>query len=117
MKLTAFRISKFKSIIESGECRLPADNILVLAGQNEAGKSAVLEALDFFRNGPSANFRKLHQRQGEGAEVLCKFVLEESDIQAIRTTTDLEPLARTSLMTDGITFVRQFKPDTGDALL
>ena len=43
-----FRITDFRSIIDSGECPLSADNITVLAGQNEAGKTAILCALRDF---------------------------------------------------------------------
>ena len=44
----AFRIRHFRSITDSGECRLSGDRITVLAGQNEAGKTAVLTALRDF---------------------------------------------------------------------
>lgn len=50
MRPVAFRIFDFKSIEDSGICRLSGDGITVLAGQNEAGKTAVLTALrDFDR--------------------------------------------------------------------
>lgn len=63
MKLSSFRIQFVKSIIDSGICHLSeTDNLLVLAGQNEAGKSAILEGLNFFRNGASEDFRHLAQR-------------------------------------------------------
>ena len=46
----AFRVYDFKSIEDSGVCCLSGDGITVLAGQNEAGKTAVLTALrDFDR--------------------------------------------------------------------
>jgi hypothetical protein len=44
----AFRIRAFKSIADSGVCVLSGDGITVLAGQNEAGKTAVLTALRDF---------------------------------------------------------------------
>jgi predicted ATP-dependent endonuclease of OLD family len=52
MKLKSFRIQNYKSIIDSGECRLSeSDGITVLAGQNESGKSSILQALrDYERN-------------------------------------------------------------------
>ncbi len=51
MKLKSFRIKGYKSIIDSGECRLSEhDNILVLAGQNESGKSSILQAIRDFEN-------------------------------------------------------------------
>lgn len=47
MKLIKFRIKNYKSIRDSGWCYLASD-ITILAGQNESGKSAVLEALRDF---------------------------------------------------------------------
>jgi predicted ATP-dependent endonuclease of OLD family len=52
MRLKSFQIQNYKSIIDSGECRLSdVDNILVLAGQNESGKSAILQALYDYERG------------------------------------------------------------------
>ena len=48
MKPLAFRIRDFRSIIDTGIVPLSGDNITVLAGQNEAGKTAVLLALRDF---------------------------------------------------------------------
>lgn len=51
MKLKSFRITNYKSIIDSKECRLSDhDNITVIAGQNESGKSSILQALRDFEN-------------------------------------------------------------------
>ncbi|MGD8718528.1 MAG: AAA family ATPase [Candidatus Zixiibacteriota bacterium] len=47
MRVTEFRIKNYKSIIDTGWCELAKD-ITVLAGKNEAGKTAVLEALRDF---------------------------------------------------------------------
>lgn len=50
MKLIKFRIKDYKSIQDSGWCWLASD-LTILAGKNESGKSAVLEALhDFDKN-------------------------------------------------------------------
>ena len=82
MRLYSFQIKGFRSIIDTGECKISeVDNIVVIAGQNEAGKTAILEALDFFRNGPSENFIKYQKRLGcDRTEVICKFVLESEDL-------------------------------------
>ena len=47
MKLIKFRIQHYKSITDSGWCWLASD-VTTLAGKNESGKSAVLEALRDF---------------------------------------------------------------------
>lgn len=84
MRLLTFRIKNFKSIIDTGECQIAEnDNILVLAGQNEAGKSAIIEALNLFRNGVSPDFERLHKRQDLFPEITCKFKLIDEDIKKI----------------------------------
>jgi predicted ATP-dependent endonuclease of OLD family len=47
MKLIKFRIQRYKSIIDTGWCWLASD-VTTLAGKNESGKSAILEALRDF---------------------------------------------------------------------
>ena len=47
MKLIKFQIQNYKSIRDSGWCYLASD-ITILAGQNESGKTAILEALRDF---------------------------------------------------------------------
>ena len=51
MKLTAFRIRNFRSIVDSGWQNLSPDNITCLIGQNESGKTSVLEGLKDFYTG------------------------------------------------------------------
>lgn len=81
MRLRAFQIKGFKSIIDTGLVRLGDNqNILVLAGQNEAGKSAVLEALEFLNSGPSVSFEKLQKRSDILTEVWCEYELSDNDI-------------------------------------
>ena len=48
MKLRAFRIRNYRSIVDTGWCFLAFDNITSLIGQNESGKTSVLEALKCF---------------------------------------------------------------------
>ncbi|NJK85831.1 MAG: SpoIIE family protein phosphatase [Bacteroidales bacterium] len=51
MKLKAFRIKNYRSIKDSGWQFLAYDNITALIGQNESGKTSVLEALRSFYEG------------------------------------------------------------------
>jgi predicted ATP-dependent endonuclease of OLD family len=48
MKLRAFRIRNYRSIVDTGRVHLAFDNITSLIGQNESGKTSVLEALKSF---------------------------------------------------------------------
>lgn len=51
MKLTAFRIRNFRSIVDTGWQNLSPDNITCLIGQNESGKTSILEGLKVFYSG------------------------------------------------------------------
>ena len=81
MKLVSLQIRNVKSIVDTGLCHLSdSQNITVLAGQNEAGKSAVLEALDFFGNGASVKFKRLCKRYDNPTpQVSCTFSLALED--------------------------------------
>ena len=46
-KLIKFRIKNYKSVLDSGYCYLN-DDITILAGKNESGKTSLLEALEDF---------------------------------------------------------------------
>lgn len=51
MKINAFRIKNYRSIVDTGICYVSADHITALIGQNESGKTSVLEALRSFYAG------------------------------------------------------------------
>ncbi len=51
MKLAAFRIKNFRSIVDTGWQKISPDNITCLIGQNESGKTSVLEGLKAFYTG------------------------------------------------------------------
>jgi len=51
MKFIAFRIRNFRSIVDTGWQSLSPDNITCLIGQNESGKTSILEGLKVFYSG------------------------------------------------------------------
>ncbi len=51
MRLVAFRIKNFRSIVDTGWQNLSPDNITCLIGQNESGKTSILEGLKVFYSG------------------------------------------------------------------
>jgi predicted ATP-dependent endonuclease of OLD family len=51
MIIRAFQIKNYRSIVDTGTCYLSHDNITALIGQNESGKTSVLEALLSFYEG------------------------------------------------------------------
>ncbi|WP_175413331.1 ATP-dependent nuclease [Methanosarcina mazei] len=48
LKIKSYRIMNYKSIKDSGICEMSSDNITILAGMNESGKTSILEALSDF---------------------------------------------------------------------
>ena len=54
MQLVAFRVQNFRSIVNTGWHQLAHDNITSLIGQNESGKTSVLEALKAFHDANKA---------------------------------------------------------------
>lgn len=51
MRLVAFRIENFRSIVDTGWHQLAHDNITGLIGQNESGKTSILEGFKTFHDG------------------------------------------------------------------
>jgi ABC-type ATPase involved in cell division len=51
MRLLAFRIKNFRSILDTDWQNLSPDNVTCLIGQNESGKTSILEALEAFYAG------------------------------------------------------------------
>ncbi|MDD5165610.1 MAG: AAA family ATPase [Candidatus Pacebacteria bacterium] len=51
MRLHAFRIKTFRSIVNTGFQELSPDGISLIVGQNESGKSSVLEGINAFETG------------------------------------------------------------------
>lgn len=82
MRLHSFKIQNFKSIKDTGEIKVSSDdNITILAGQNESGKSSILEALDFFENGVDENnFEDTFRRLNTHPRVECKYFLSSDEL-------------------------------------
>lgn len=107
MRLVSFRTKNFKSIKDTRRCRVqPKDNILVLPGQNEAGKSAVIESLNFFRNGPTKSFESLDRRLSTHPMVSCTFDFENSEIENVLADFGSEKLVKHIKGNHILTFVR-----------
>jgi len=77
MKISAFHIRNYRSIVDSGKCYLSPDNITSLIGQNESGKTSVLEALKSFYDGIITD--DVLRSDQTFPEVTCTFSLEEYD--------------------------------------
>ncbi|MCB8999036.1 MAG: AAA family ATPase [Bacteroidales bacterium] len=85
MRLEAFRIKNYRSIVDTGWVNVSPDNITTIIGQNESGKTSILEALYSFFNG------KIHEdilrSDMKYPEISCAF-LAEKDFLGKRIPTD-----------------------------
>jgi len=89
MKLNKFRILNYKAIADSGECNLLTDKITILAGQNESGKTSILEALrDFDVDQEISPEAKPDGKDNANPEIICEFSIEKSDIEEIENDTE-----------------------------
>ncbi|MBN2814705.1 MAG: AAA family ATPase [Bacteroidales bacterium] len=78
MKITAFHIRNYRSIVDSGKCYLSPDYITALIGQNESGKTSVLEALKSFYDGYISD--DVLRSDLTFPEVFCYFQLDEGKV-------------------------------------
>ena len=79
MKLSAFRINNYRSIIDTKWISLASDNVTSLIGQNESGKTSVLEALNSFFNGSISE--DILRSDLSLPRISCEFVLDKEEIK------------------------------------
>ncbi|HPF03661.1 MAG TPA: AAA family ATPase [Bacteroidales bacterium] len=75
MKLAAFRIRNFRSIVDTGWQTLSPDNITCLIGQNESGKTSILEGLKVFYTGTITE--DVLRSDLSLPQVSCRFIIPE----------------------------------------
>lgn len=81
MKLMAFRVQNYRSIIDTDWQRLSSDNLTTIVGQNESGKSALLDALLAFYI-PNIEDDSL-RNDGSFPVVSCRFKTTKAEIKEI----------------------------------
>jgi predicted ATP-dependent endonuclease of OLD family len=81
MKIRAFHIRNYRSIVDSGSCFLSHDNITALIGQNESGKTSVLEALKSFYEGRITD--DVLRSDQTFPEINCLFELEGINLEQL----------------------------------
>ena len=107
MKLTSVRIKNFKSIKDSGEIFF-SGSLFVLAGQNESGKSSILEALEAYEtekfDKDNINFEE-EQGGNKKQEILCTYEITQGD----DFVKDLQDELREKFSLEEIDFLDQSK--------
>jgi predicted ATP-dependent endonuclease of OLD family len=76
MKISAFQIKNYRSIVDSGKCYLSPDFITALIGQNQSGKTSVLEALRSFYEGHITD--DVLRSDLTFPEITCTFLFDEN---------------------------------------
>lgn len=77
INLVSFRIKNFRSIVDSGWRTLASDNVTVLIGQNESGKTSVLESLqNFYDNNLNEDVLR---SDNSYPEISCRFKIENNN--------------------------------------
>ena len=90
--MVSFRIQNFRSIVDTGWHNLAHDNITSLIGQNESGKTFILEALKAFHDG---NLIEDMLRSDLSLPVVsCKFTTSYAEIQNHIEKRRLDPQIR-----------------------
>lgn len=75
IKLSAFRIKNFRSIVDTGWQNISPDNITCLIGQNESGKTSVLEGLRAFYTGNITE--DILRSDLSLPEITCRFTIKK----------------------------------------
>lgn len=81
MKLIAFRIRNFRSIVDTGWQNISPDNITCLIGQNESGKTSILEGLKVFYSGIISE--DILRSDLSLPEVSCRFTIPKGWLNSI----------------------------------
>jgi predicted ATP-dependent endonuclease of OLD family len=97
MKPISFRIANFKSIKDSGVCYL-SDSITILAGKNEAGKTAILEALEDFNTEIEIRKEAIPISAPDALpEITMKFQVDDIDLEYLISELKIEQNGQTGL--------------------
>ncbi len=113
MKLIAFRIKNFRSITDTGWQSLSPDNITCLIGQNESGKTSILEGLKVFYTGVISE--DVLRSDLSLPEVSCRFKIPEGWL--LRITDNPRPELRELLAgLDNIELTRAWIADLSSVI-
>ena len=91
MKIKYFRIKNYRSIRDSGICYLSGDNITILAGKNESGKTSILEALEDFNIEKPIREEAIPQQDDESIpKIIMTFEMDKTILKSIASNIQLK---------------------------
>jgi predicted ATP-dependent endonuclease of OLD family len=110
MQLTGFRIQNFRSIVDTDWQQLAHDNITSLIGQNESGKTSILEGLKAFHDGRL--IEDMMRSDLSLPSVACSFNFSFQDLESRIDVKKLDPRIRKMIGTlETITLTRTWEDD------
>jgi len=110
MQLLAFRIQNFRSIVDTGWHQLAHDNITSLIGQNESGKTSILEAIKAFHDGTL--IEDMLRSDLSLPVVYCKFKFKFAELDNYLDKRRLNPEIRKLLNTvETLSLTRRWEDD------
>ncbi|MFC2113375.1 AAA family ATPase [Bacteroidota bacterium] len=110
-----FKIKNFRSIVDTGWNELASDNITGLIGQNESGKTSILEALNSFYNGMISD--DILRSDLSLPEVSCSFSLSKEELKKYFPEKKLPEKIQEFILSSGqITLTRSWNADKSSYL-
>lgn len=110
MKLVAFRIQNFRSVVDTGWLELSHDNITSLIGQNESGKTSILEALKAFHEG--VLIEDMLRSDLSLPKVSCRFSFEQKELENRVDLKRIDPEVKKLIASlDNMTIIREWEDD------
>lgn len=105
-----FRIKNYRSIVDTGWHELASDNITGLIGQNESGKTSILEALNSFYNGIISD--DILRSDLSLPEVSCAFSIAKEELEEFFQEKKLPEKIREIILKTGlVTLTRTWNAD------
>ena len=110
-----FRIKNYRSIVDTGWRQLASDNITGLIGQNESGKTSILEGLNSFYNGIISD--DILRSDLSLPVVACSFSISKAEMKKIFSEKKVpEKILNLVLKTGQITLTRTWNDDKSSYL-
>ncbi|HEC44770.1 MAG TPA: hypothetical protein ENI20_18285 [Bacteroides sp.] len=110
-----FKIKNYRSIVDTGWNELASDNITGLIGQNESGKTSILEALNSFYNGIVSD--DILRSDLSLPEVSCSFSVSKNELKTFFTEKKLPEKIEEFILDSGqITLTRTWNADKSSYL-